>query len=100
MISRVERGMRDVEAELAALHHAGGRARVVGVTGVAGAGKSTLVGAMVAELRRRGATVGVVAVDPSSPYSGGSILGDRIRMASVGEDPGVFIRSMATRGAL
>lgn len=73
---------------------------VIGLTGAPGAGKSTLVHALVAEARSRSLSVGVLAVDPSSPYSGGAILGDRIRMSGVASDPGVFIRSMATRGAL
>jgi LAO/AO transport system kinase len=73
---------------------------VIGVTGAPGAGKSTLVQALVAEARRRTFTVAVLAVDPSSPYSGGAILGDRIRMTEVASDAGVFIRSMATRGTL
>ncbi len=77
-----------------------GRARVVGVTGPPGAGKSTLVGVYVAELRRRGLSVAVAAVDPSSPVSGGAILGDRIRMAGHNRDPGVFVRSLAARGHL
>ena len=77
-----------------------GRARVVGVTGAPGAGKSTLVNAYITELRRRGQTVGVVAIDPSSPLSGGAILGDRIRMTEHSGDPGVFIRSLASRGHL
>ena len=77
-----------------------GRARVVGITGPPGAGKSTLVAAMVGELRRRGQSVAVIAVDPSSPFTGGAILGDRIRMLQFHDDPGVFIRSMATRGAM
>ena len=77
-----------------------GRARVVGITGAPGAGKSTLVNAYIAELRRRGQTVGVVAVDPSSPLTGGAILGDRIRMTGHSGDPGVFVRSLATRGHL
>ena len=77
-----------------------GRARVVGVTGAPGAGKSTLVNAYVAELRRRGRMVGVLAVDPSSPVSGGAILGDRIRMTGHSGDPGVFVRSLAARGHL
>ena len=85
---------------LRALYPHLGRARVVGVTGVPGAGKSTLVNAYIAELRRRGQTVGVVAVDPSSPLSGGAILGDRIRMTAHSGDPGVFVRSLATRGHL
>jgi len=77
-----------------------GRAYLIGVTGPPGAGKSTLVDRMAAELRKEGKTVGILAVDPTSPYSGGAILGDRVRMQSHAEDPGVFIRSMATRGHL
>jgi LAO/AO transport system kinase len=100
MITRVERGALEGADDLAELYRAGGKARVIGVTGPAGAGKSTLVAALGAEFRRRGATLGIVAVDPSSPYSGGSVLGDRIRMQALWDDPGVFIRSMATRGAL
>jgi LAO/AO transport system kinase len=79
--------------------HTGG-AYLVGVTGAPGAGKSTLVDRLVAELRKRGTTVGVVAVDPTSPFSGGAILGDRVRMQAHAGDAGVFIRSMATRGHL
>ena len=75
-----------------------GHAYVVGVTGPPGVGKSTLVDRLTAEIRGHGQTVGVVAVDPTSPYSGGAILGDRIRMQAHAGDPGVFIRSMATRG--
>jgi LAO/AO transport system kinase len=77
-----------------------GRAAVIGVTGLPGAGKSTLVDQLVARYRARGRTVAVVAVDPTSPFSGGAILGDRIRMQRHAGDPGVFIRSLATRGAL
>ena len=77
-----------------------GRAYLAGVTGPPGAGKSTFVDRLTAELRRRGPTVGIVAVDPTSPYSGGAVLGDRVRMQSHAGDPGVFIRSMATRGHL
>ncbi len=77
-----------------------GRAYLVGVTGAPGAGKSTLVDRLTTELRRQGLTVGVVAVDPTSPYTGGAILGDRVRMTAHAQDPGVFIRSMATRGHL
>ena len=73
---------------------------VVGVTGPPGAGKSTLVDRMTARFRSRGQSVGIVAVDPTSPYTGGAILGDRIRMQAHALDPGVFIRSMATRGHL
>jgi LAO/AO transport system kinase len=77
-----------------------GRAYLAGITGAPGAGKSTLVDRLISELRRRATTVGVVAVDPTSPFSGGAILGDRVRMQSHVADPGVFIRSMATRGHL
>jgi len=77
-----------------------GRARVVGVTGPPGAGKSTLVDRLARRLRERGETVGILAVDPTSPYSGGALLGDRIRMQQLYLDPGVYIRSMATRGAM
>jgi GTPase len=77
-----------------------GRARILGITGSPGAGKSTLVDALAREYRNQGKTVGIVAVDPTSPFSGGAILGDRIRMSSHHADPGIFIRSMATRGAL
>jgi GTPase len=76
-----------------------GRARIVGITGSPGAGKSTLVDALVAELRRLGFTVAVIAIDPSSRISGGAILGDRIRMQRHHADSGIFIRSMATRGS-
>ena len=77
-----------------------GRATMIGITGAPGAGKSTLVDCLVHELRREGKQVGVIAVDPTSPYTGGAILGDRIRMLSHHADSGVFIRSMATRGWL
>ncbi|HWO93552.1 MAG TPA: methylmalonyl Co-A mutase-associated GTPase MeaB, partial [Dehalococcoidia bacterium] len=77
-----------------------GRARIIGITGPAGSGKSTLSSALAREERRRGRSVGIVAVDPSSPFSHGALLGDRIRMQDLAGDPGVFVRSMATRGAL
>jgi LAO/AO transport system kinase len=77
-----------------------GRAYLIGVTGPPGAGKSTLVDRMTQQLRARGKTVGIIAVDPTSPFSGGAILGDRVRMQAHAGDPGVFIRSMATRGHL
>src|SRR5260370_5603955 len=77
-----------------------GKATVIGITGAPGAGKSTLVDQLARELRREGRNVGILAVDPTSPFSGGAILGDRIRMQSHHADPGVFIRSMATRGWL
>lgn len=77
-----------------------GRAHVIGVTGPPGGGKSTLVSALITQFRRRGCTVAVVAVDPSSPYTGGAVLGDRIRMGEHQADEGVFIRSLASRGHL
>ena len=77
-----------------------GRARVVGLTGAPGAGKSTLVDQLAREYRKQQKTVGIIAVDPTSPYTGGAILGDRIRMGSHYADPGIYIRSMATRGSL
>jgi LAO/AO transport system kinase len=87
-------------AALQALHPRLGRAHVVGVTGSPGTGKSTLTDQLIAHYRRQGQSVGVVAVDPSSPFTGGAILGDRIRMQQRSTDPQVFIRSMGTRGAL
>jgi LAO/AO transport system kinase len=83
-----------------AVHSRTGRAYVLGVTGPPGAGKSTLVDRLTARLRTGGSSVGVIAVDPSSPFTGGAVLGDRIRMQAHTLDPGVFIRSMATRGSL
>lgn len=85
---------------LRALHPHTGRGYVVGVTGPPGTGKSTLLDALIGFLRREGRRVGVVAVDPTSPFTGGAILGDRIRMQQHSTDPGVFVRSMATRGHL
>ena len=82
------------------LYHRAGRAHVVGITGVPGSGKSTLVARLIAAALGSGRKIGVVAIDPSSPFSGGSILGDRIRMGEVSSHPSVFVRSMATRGAL
>lgn len=82
---------------IAAIYASTGRAHIVGLTGPGGAGKSTLADKIVREYRKRGKTVGVVAVDPSSPFTGGAFLGDRIRMQELSTDPGVFIRSMASR---
>ena len=99
-ISLVEDEAEPAQRLLAALFPHAGRSLVVGVTGPPGAGKSSLVDRLTALLRAEGRSVGVVAVDPSSPFSGGAILGDRIRMQAHATDPGVFIRSMATRGHL
>jgi LAO/AO transport system kinase len=99
LISRAEHGDPEVREALARIYRLAGRAHVVGLTGVPGSGKSTLVAKLAAKLRAAGQKIGVVAIDPSSPYSGGAILGDRIRMTEMATDPGVYIRSMATRGA-
>jgi LAO/AO transport system kinase len=100
VITRVENETVEGREYLRALFQHTGRAHTIGVTGGAGSGKSTLVGALAAEYRRRGARVGIVAVDPSSPFTQGAILGDRIRMQDLALDEGVYIRSMASRGAL
>jgi LAO/AO transport system kinase len=99
-LTRVERRSAGVDELLADLHRHTRGAHVLGLTGPPGSGKSTLVTRLTAEYRRRGRTVGVIAVDPSSVFTGGAILGDRIRMTEHAGDPGVFIRSIATRGAL
>ncbi|MDQ2765579.1 MAG: methylmalonyl Co-A mutase-associated GTPase MeaB [Gemmatimonadota bacterium] len=99
-ISIVENRRAGAAQLLAALHPRLGRARRIGITGPPGAGKSTLTTRLAELYRRRGLTVGIVAVDPTSPFTGGALLGDRIRMESVALDDGIFIRSMATRGAL
>ena len=99
-ISEVENGRPGFERLLAGVHPHVGRARRIGLTGPPGAGKSTLAERLVTAYRARGLTVAVVAVDPTSPFTGGALLGDRIRMESVALDHGVFIRSMASRGSL
>lgn len=99
LISRAEAGVAEARAALASIYHRAGAAHVIGITGVPGSGKSTLVARLARRLRERGERIGIVAIDPSSPYSGGAILGDRIRMSEVASDPGIYIRSMATRGA-
>jgi LAO/AO transport system kinase len=100
LITRVENRMPGVAEIMRSIQPRLGRAHVLGVTGPPGAGKSTLVDRLTARLRAEGASVGVIAVDPSSPFTGGAVLGDRIRMQAHTLDPDVFIRSMATRGSL
>ena len=99
-ISIVENGQSGADELMKGVFPHTGRATVVGITGSPGAGKSSLVDRLAGLYRARQERVGIVAVDPSSPFSGGAILGDRIRMQTLGLDPGVFIRSMATRGQL
>ncbi len=99
-VSIVENHRAGFEALLGSLHPKLGRAWRIGITGPPGAGKSTLTTALAAELRAQGHTVGIIAVDPTSPFTGGALLGDRIRMERIALDPGVYIRSLATRGSL
>ena len=100
IVSIVEHGGPAARAALVKLYPHTGRAHIVGVTGPPGAGKSTLVNELALELRRKERTVAIIAVDPTSPFTGGAILGDRIRMQPLGGDAGVFVRSMASRGQL
>jgi LAO/AO transport system kinase len=100
LIRLIDDARPEAEAILRELWPRTGRAQLVGITGNPGAGKSTLVDRLIAQLRAQGKTVGVLAVDPTSPFTGGAILGDRIRMQDHALDPGVFIRSLATRGQL
>ena len=100
LITRVENRAPEVPEIMRAIHERTGRAYVLGITGPPGAGKSTLVDRVTSRLRAQGLAVGVIAVDPSSPFTGGAVLGDRIRMQTHTLDPDVFIRSMATRGSL
>ena len=100
LISLVEDASPALREVMALLAPRTGRAQIVGLTGSPGVGKSTSASALVSAYRRRGARVGVLAVDPSSPFSGGALLGDRVRMQEHATDRGVFIRSMASRGHL
>jgi LAO/AO transport system kinase len=100
LLTRAESGVEEARIALDAIFGHAGRAHIVGITGVPGSGKSTLVAKLAAAIRRSGRKVAIVAIDPSSPFTGGSILGDRIRMGELAGDAGVYVRSMATRGAL
>src|SRR5919202_3860338 len=100
LLSRVEAGDPECREAMDEIYRRAGKAHVIGLTGVPGSGKSTMVSVLAARLRQLGHKIGIVAIDPSSPYSGGAIMGDRIRMSDLASDEGVFIRSMATRGAL
>ncbi len=99
LLSRAESGAAECREALGAVYSRAGRSHVIGITGVPGSGKSTLVSVLATRLRAAGRKVGIIAIDPSSPYSGGSIMGDRIRMQDLAADEGIYIRSMATRGA-
>ncbi|MEO8847457.1 MAG: methylmalonyl Co-A mutase-associated GTPase MeaB [Casimicrobiaceae bacterium] len=100
LLTRAENGTAEARPAFDALFAHAGRAHIVGITGVPGSGKSTLVARLAAVIRASGRKVAIVAIDPSSPFSGGAILGDRIRMGELSGDAGVFVRSMATRGSL
>ncbi len=100
VLTFVENGYAEGREAMRDLFSHSGRAHIVGITGPTGCGKSTLTGALAREYRKRGVKLGIVAVDPTSPFSHGALLGDRIRMQDLTSDPEVFIRSMATRGAL
>jgi LAO/AO transport system kinase len=100
LLTMVENERQGVDGHLAALFPHTGNAWIIGITGAPGTGKSSLVNVLAKAYRAQGQTVGIIAVDPTSPFSGGAILGDRIRMRDLAGDSGVFIRSMATRGSL
>jgi LAO/AO transport system kinase len=100
LITMVENGEPEAIKAMSILYKHSGNAHIIGITGPPGAGKSTLVEKLTIYARKQDKTVGIIAVDPSSPFTGGALLGDRVRMTSVSTDPGVFIRSMGTRGYL
>lgn len=100
LIRDIEDKIPEARAKIKKLYAHTGQSFIIGITGAPGAGKSTLTDALISEFRKMNYTVGVLAVDPTSPFTGGAILGDRIRMLRHAEDPGVFVRSLATRGAL
>jgi LAO/AO transport system kinase len=99
LLSRAEAADPECRETLGEIYARAGKAHIIGITGVPGSGKSTMVAVLAGRLRKAGHKVGIIAIDPSSPYSGGSIMGDRIRMSELAGDEGVYIRSMATRGA-
>jgi len=100
LITLIENGDGQARQAIGELFPHTGRAHVVGITGSPGTGKSTLVAALAKETRRRGRTVGIISIDPTSPFTGGALLGDRIRMQDLTGDRGIFMRSMASRGSL
>lgn len=100
LIRNIEDNIPDTNTAIKHIFPHTGKARVVGITGAPGAGKSTITDELIMAMRNRNKTVGVLAVDPTSPFTGGALLGDRVRMLRHAEDPGVFIRSLATRGAM
>jgi LAO/AO transport system kinase len=100
LLSRAEAAEEECRETLGEVYARAGKAHVIGITGVPGSGKSTMVSVLAGHLRKAGHKIGIIAIDPSSPYSGGAIMGDRIRMSDLASDEGVYIRSMATRGAL
>lgn len=100
LITNVENNTEGITEAMRTIHAHSGRAHVIGITGVMGCGKSTLIYELTRHYRKQGKTVGIIAIDPTSPFSGGALLGDRIRMMELAMDDGVFIRSMGTRGML